>query len=169
MSSKWKTLNGQSIPDIVQWVKDETREGQIIHIGTDSLQTGRYTSFVSVVVILNPPHGGRVAYSKQIVQRIDSLRERLTREVWMSVNLALEIGEQDISIHVDANPNEKYLSSRYVQELAGMVVGQGFRVIIKPYAWAATHAADHIVRLTGGRHEKALRGLPTREGIRKIS
>jgi predicted RNase H-related nuclease YkuK (DUF458 family) len=37
-------------------------------------------------------------------------------------------------------------SSRYVQELTGMVVSQGFRAAIKPAAWAATCAADRLVR-----------------------
>ena len=37
-------------------------------------------------------------------------------------------------------------SSAYVQELVGLVVGQGFKALIKPESWAATHAADHVVR-----------------------
>jgi Ribonuclease H-like len=43
----------------------------------------------------------------------------------------------------------KHKSSAYVQELVGLVVGQGFKALIKPEAWAATHAADHVVRTHG--------------------
>lgn len=154
--SKWKTLGGEKleagekIEDIVQWVKESTRRGQVVHVGTDSLQTGRYTQFVTVVVVLNPPKGGRVAYYREVYPRITSLRERLTKEVWMSVELAMKLPEQpELTVHIDANASEKHMSSKYLQELVGMVVGQGFKALWKPDAWAATHAADHVVRHKG--------------------
>ena len=148
MGLKWKTLTGSQIPDIIQWVKNETRDGQIIHIGTDSLQTGRWTQFVTVVVILNPPKGGRVAYSREIMPRIESLRERLNKEVWKSVDLAMNMPETpELTVHIDANTDKRFKSSKYVEEFVGLVVGQGFKALWKPDSWAATHAADHVVRL----------------------
>jgi hypothetical protein len=36
----------------------------------------------------------------------------------------------------------------HVQELVGLVVSQGFRAQVKPESWAATHAADRLVRAT---------------------
>ena len=90
------------------------------------------------------------------VPRIASLRERLLREVWLSVELALEIspllpGSAELTVHVDANPVQRHRSSRYVEELVGLVVSQGFAVAIKPAAWAATKAADFVVRGGPGR------------------
>lgn len=153
--SKWKTLTGDKIENIVEWVKQETKSGQIIHIGTDSLQTGRWTQFVTVVVILNPPKGGRVAYLRSAVPRITSLRERLNKEVWESIHLAMQLPESpELTVHIDANPNEKFMSSKYLQELVGLVVGQGFKALWKPDSWAATHAADHIVRIGNVSHGK---------------
>lgn len=154
MASKWKTLSGENIADIVQFLKDSNRHGQILHVGTDSLQTGRYTQFVTVVVLLNPRRdgvgsGGRVFYQRDIVPRINSLRERLTKEVWKSLDLAMQLPEFDLTVHIDANPSEKHMSSKYLQELVGMVVGQGFKALWKPDSWAATHAADHVVRIKG--------------------
>jgi uncharacterized protein len=141
---KWKTLSGEEVPDVEAFVKAATTQGQPVHIGTDSLQCGRYTAFVTVVAILNPPKGGRAIYCRETVPRITSLRERLLKEVWKSVELGMKLGPEmgDLTIHIDANPNEKYMSSRYVQELVGLVVSQGFRSEIKPNAWCATHAAD---------------------------
>jgi uncharacterized protein len=147
MLSKWKTLTGDHIKDIVELL--QTHRGQPLHIGTDSLQTGRYTQFVTVVVLLDPPHGGRVFYQRDIVPRVNSLRERLTKEVWRSLDLAMKLPEHDLTIHIDANPSEKHMSSKYLQELVGMVVGQGFKALWKPDSWAATHAADHVVRTKG--------------------
>ena len=148
----WKTLTGTRIPDILQFVADASRAGQAVHIGTDSLQTGRLTQFVTVVVILTPRKGGRVAYRRENVPRIPSLRERLLTEVWKSVDLGLRCSplvEGDLTVHIDANPVVAHKSSAYVQELVGLVVGQGFKALIKPRSWAASCCADHIVRSGG--------------------
>src|SRR5262249_45297128 len=55
----------------------------------------------------------------------------------------------ELTVHIDANPVVTYKSSAYVQELVGLVVGQGFKALIKPESWAASHAADHVVRSRG--------------------
>ena len=152
MSPMWKTLNEVKIPDIMEFVREASRAGQSVHIGSDSLQSGRYTQFVTVVVILTPRKGGRVAYRREVVPRITSLRERLLMEVWRSVDLGLHfspIVKGELTVHIDANPVVTHKSSAYVQELVGLVVGQGFKALIKPESWAASHAADHVVRSRG--------------------
>lgn len=153
----WKTLREVKVPDILQFVEDASRNGEAVHVGTDSLQSGRVTQFVTVVVVLMPGRGGRVAYRREVVPRIRSLRERLLKEVWKSVELGLQISPVvpgDLTVHIDANPVQAHRSSAYVQELVGLVVGQGFRAAIKPHSWAASHAADHAVR---GRHASRAR------------
>ncbi len=151
--SKWKTLSGEKIDSINDFVNACVKANggaKIVHVGTDSLQTGRFTQFVTVLVILTPMKGGRVAYTREVVSRINSLRERLNKEVWRSLDVAMNLPESlDLTIHIDANPNEKHMSSKYLQELVGLVVGQGFRALWKPDSWAATHAADHVVRTKG--------------------
>ena len=155
---KWKTLSGEEVPDIATFVQNAAASGQDVHIGTDSLQTGRYTQFVTVLAILTPSKGGRALYSREIVPRISSLRERLLREVWKSVELGMKLSESiapgQLTIHVDANPSEQHMSSKYVQELVGLVVGQGFKSLIKPESWCATHAADWTVRHLNSRAER---------------
>ena len=158
----WKTLSEVRIPDIQQFVRDASRNGQAVHVGTDSLQTGRFTQFVTVVVALTPRKGGRVAYRRQVVPRITSLRERLLKEVWKSVDLGLQFSplvKGELTVHIDANTVVAHKSSAYVQELVGLVVGQGFKVLIKPESWAASHAADHVVRSQGKRPHNGA-GLP---------
>ena len=148
----WKTLNEVRIADILRFVRDASRDGQAVHIGTDSLQTSRSTRFVTVIVIRTPGKGGRVAYRREVVPRIGSLRERLLNEVWRSVDLGLQLSPLvggELTVHIDANPVVAHRSSRYVHELVGLVVGQGFKALIKPESWAATHAADHVVRSSG--------------------
>ena len=36
----WKTLGEIKIPDIIEFVAEASKDGQAVHIGTDSLQTG---------------------------------------------------------------------------------------------------------------------------------
>lgn len=150
---KWKTLSGDrldSINDFVDATIKANGGDKIVHVGTDSLQTGRFTQFVTVLVILTPMKGGRVAYVREVVPRINSLRERLNKEVWRSLDVAMNLPDSlDLTIHIDANPSEKHMSSKYLQELVGLVVGQGFKALWKPDSWAATHAADHVVRTKG--------------------
>jgi predicted RNase H-related nuclease YkuK (DUF458 family) len=152
MKLAWRTLSEKPIANIQEWVREATKNGQELNIGTDSLQSGRNTQFSTVIVILTPGKGGRAAYCREVVPKIKSLRERLLREVWNSLEVALELSDLvngDLTVHVDANPDQKHMSSRYIQELTGAVVSQGFRVKIKPDAWAASHVGDWIVRHMG--------------------
>ena len=71
----WKTLSEVRIADILQFVRDASRDGQAVHVGTDPVSTSRSWS------------------------------------AWWS--------------------------------------GQGFKALIKPESWAASHAADHVVRSHG--------------------
>ena len=152
----WKTIRGVPVPDLPAFVLENVRECERrVHVGTDSLQTRTRTEFVTVLVLLQPGRGGRAVYRARSVPRIASLRERLLREVWLSVELGLQIvpvipKSVDLQIHIDANPVPKHRSSRYVQELVGMAVSQGFRAVIKPDAWAASHTADRLVRGLAG-------------------
>lgn len=149
---RWRTLSEKKVQSIEEYVRDAAAAGQAVHIGTDSLQTGRFTQFVTVVAVLTPHKGGRAAYSREVVPRITSLRERLLKETWRSVELAIRLSQHipgEMTVHIDANPIVKYASSSYVQELVGMVVGNGFKALIKPDAWASSHCADHIVRHLG--------------------
>jgi predicted RNase H-related nuclease YkuK (DUF458 family) len=153
LERQWKTIEGVEVKDVEKYIKEalENSEDKAIHIGSDSQQTQKFTEFVTVVVILNKGKGGRAIYTRERTPRIKSLRERLLKEVWMSVTTGLAIQGHisesvEMSVHIDANPNIKFKSSSYVKELTAMVVSQGFEAILKPEAWCASHAADHVVK-----------------------
>ena len=149
-ASSWKTLTGRAVEDVVAFVRENARAGQVVHVGSDSLQLARHTRFVTVVAILTPGRGGRALWRRETRRRIVSLRERLLYEVWLSVELALRLSPVvpgELSVHIDANPVARHRSSAYVQELVGLVVSQGFRAVIKPESWAASRAADRLVRV----------------------
>ncbi|HXK09722.1 MAG TPA: ribonuclease H-like YkuK family protein [Vicinamibacteria bacterium] len=146
----WKTQTGVPIADVVGFGRENACGGQAVHLGTDSIQLGRHTRFVTVVAILTPGRGGRAIWRREVRPPIASLRERLLREVWLSVELGLSLSPVvpgPLSVHIDANAVETHRSSVYVQELVGLVVSQGYRAVIKPESWAASRAADRMVRV----------------------
>jgi predicted RNase H-related nuclease YkuK (DUF458 family) len=149
----WKTIEGQEVKDFVSAFREAIGDGREkeVHIGSDSQASKNSTEFVTVVVIRTRSKGGRVFYSRERTPRVKSLRERLMKEVMTSVMVGLALNDfipsgTELTVHIDANPSAKFKSSSYVKELTAMVVGQGFKSLLKPQAWAASHTADHIVK-----------------------
>ncbi len=154
----WKTLAGATI-DLRKTIEDELSAFPEceLHIGSDSQQAGPLTEYVTVVVLHRVGKGGRVFFCRERIPRIKELRDRLWKEVWRSTQLAMELSTPPelgtdlhpinvTAVHIDANVDPKHKSSKYVEELVGLVMGCGFSAIAKPEAWAASHAADHAVK-----------------------
>ena len=152
--SRWWTLGGVEVLDVMSSVQALVRQGQIVHIGSDAQKSSRRMEFVTVACVLNPGKGGRVFYTRRFDRKNISLYEKLSTETWLSLDLAIRMnqifglsaGREQIWVHVDANPDERYDSSDYVKQLAGMVAGSGFPVLVKPNAWCASHVADYAVK-----------------------
>jgi predicted RNase H-related nuclease YkuK (DUF458 family) len=154
IESRWWTLSGAEVLDVMSAVQALVRRGQIVHIGTDAQKSSKRMEFVTVACVLNPGKGGRVFYTRRFDRKNISLYEKLSTETWLSLDLAIRMNEalgleasrEKIWVHVDANPDERYDSSDYVKQLAGMVAGSGFPVLVKPNAWCASHVADYAVK-----------------------
>ena len=151
---RWWTLSGVEMLDMMGTVERLLRDGHTVHIGTDAQKSARAMEFVTVVCVLNPGKGGRVFYTRRFDRKEISLFEKLSAETWFSLELAMLMNERfdlplerkQIWVHVDANPDTRYDSSDYVKQLAGMVAGSGFPVLVKPNAWCASHVADFAVK-----------------------
>ena len=154
LDSRWWTLSGAEVLDVMGSVRSLVREGQVVHIGTDAQKSSSRMEFVTVACVLNPGKGGRVFYTRRYDRKNVSLFEKLSTETWLSLDLAMKMHEafsltpeqEQIWVHVDANPDERFDSSDYVKQLAGMVAGSGFPVLVKPNAWCASHVADFAVK-----------------------
>ncbi|MBJ20982.1 MAG: hypothetical protein GY910_07135 [bacterium] len=152
--TRWWTLSGVEVLDVMGTVQSLIRQGQVVHIGTDAQKSSSRMEFVTVACVLNPGKGGRVFYTRRYDRKGVSLYEKLSTETWLSLDLAIQMHEtftleaekEQIWVHVDANPDERYDSSDYVKQLAGMVAGSGFPVLVKPNAWCASHVADFAVK-----------------------
>lgn len=150
LDKKWFTLHKAPVEDICVSIADLNSEGpRPVHIGTDAQKHGKSLDYVTAVVVLDPGKGGRVFYCKTREKNIDSLQHKLFTEVGLSLEIAQALCEHidgdQIQVHVDANTNIKWNSGKYHQQLAGMVVGSGFKAVLKPDAWCASHVADHAV------------------------
>ncbi len=61
--------------------------------------------------------------------------------------IAEVVGERHLEIHLDINSDKAHKSNVAMQAAMGYVMGvTGIQPKIKPHAWAAAHAADHMVR-----------------------
>lgn len=130
-----------------------------VYIGTDSKRFKRnglwYARYMTVIIVhRDSSKGCQLFYDAQIMQdwgSDKSPKQRLLNEVMFAVNAAFEvldvIGDRHYEVHLDLNPNQKYKSSVAVKEALGYVRGNlGIEAKIKPDAFAAMHAADHLVR-----------------------
>ena len=149
----WRSLSGQPIRSIVDVVRGLLhRDRHVVHVGTDSQCQGGHTNYVTVVAVVDPGLGGRIFYRRDRTPRAQSLAHKLFTEAGYSLEAAQLLDRSiahDIVVHVDANSDQRHLSSKYVRALAGMVVGHGFQVRVKPEAWCATHVADYLVKSKG--------------------
>jgi predicted RNase H-related nuclease YkuK (DUF458 family) len=155
---EWKTISDtkNTIDLIAELEKKNLLENNIIlHIGTDAQTRGKTNKvdFVTVVCVHNVMQGAMVYYWRDKDVPTHSLWEKLYGETERSLRIAVMLNQyfkeslfDRILVHVDANPNPIYKSSTFVKTLAGMVMGYGFKHVLKPDAWAASHAADHIVK-----------------------
>jgi len=151
---KWKTINKIPVDIYVELQKYLHKEDIIFHIGTDAQTAGKnMADFATVIVVHTVGRGARVFYWKEKKVRVNSLWEKLYGETERSLRIAIDLTKvfgqditEDILVHVDANTDTKYASSNHVKALAGMVIGYGFKHVLKPYAWASSHCADHIVK-----------------------
>ena len=155
---EWRTMTRKKVDIFEELHQYLDMPNLIVHIGTDAQATGATKAdFVTVICVhavdVNRTTTSRVYYWKDKRVNFHSLWEKLYGETERSLRVAVEISDEfgdalrdKILVHVDANPNPTFQSSNYVKQLAGMVMGYGFKHILKPNAWAASHAADHIVK-----------------------
>ena len=90
--SRWWTLGGVEVLDVMSAVQALVRQGQIVHIGTDAQKSAKRMEFVTVACVLNPGKGGRVFYTRRFDRKDVSLYEKLSTETWLSLDLAIASG-----------------------------------------------------------------------------
>lgn len=121
-----------------------------IIVGCDSqkIRAGSY-DFVVAIAIHRVGFGGIYFWQRIIINRKMSLKERMYHEAIMSLQSAEDvfsllrengISKYNIEIHVDIGRNGE--TREMINEIVGMVRGNGYQVKIKPESFAASKVAD---------------------------
>ena len=140
-------------------IRDSSLESSV-YVGCDSKRFKKnglwYARYMTVIIVhRDSSKGCQLFYDSQVMQdwgSNKSPKQRLLNEVMFAVNAATGIldvlEDRHMEVHIDINPNPKYKSNVAVREALGYVRGNlpGIEPKIKPHAFAAMHAADHLVR-----------------------
>ena len=134
-----------------------------ICVGTDSQKRGKGFQYATAIIIeVKSPidmGGGQTVYrgigAKVISgvfheKRKPSIRERMLKEVQLSINVCFHIVDLvdlygiDMEIHADVNPNPMWASNVALNEVIGFCKGMNFTYKVKPDAYAASSGADKL-------------------------
>lgn len=132
-----------------------------IYIGADSVRYRKgkdwYADYtLAVVVHMDGRHGckifGEVQTEPDYDQKNSKPALRLMNEVYKVAELYQKIvdviGEREVEIHLDINPDERYNSSIVIQQAVGYIRGVCNVIpMVKPQAFAASYAADRLKEL----------------------
>lgn len=155
----WFTLDGDLINLKEALHAACQTDDKVIIIGTDSQKRDKRIDFVTVIVVYTPTKGGRVFYTREKEPKVYNLRDKLIKEALLSVQTAWAITPilpencRIAALHADVNSDiKKGKSAKFEKEVAGIINGNGFAVVTKPYGWVASHVAEHIVK---NRHDRS--------------
>ena len=148
----WMCPNGDVIEhkDMLMRIKEHTKQGGGIYIGTDSHLAQDKFVFATVICMHNEEkrNGGTYFYYREKVKagKFGSLVNRILHEVTKSVEVGLSLREnniENIELHIDASPSMAgNATSRFSDMLSGFAKGAGFKFKIKPDAWSSSSIAD---------------------------
>ena len=173
---KFRKMGGEEIPDIIHYIKNFVNEGMDVrvYVGCDSKQKRKITlsSLVIVLYDVELNKGAHVVYMRMRTPKERDLFSRIMNEAVYALNLALWLDDKlenmylvpkfdpneydrsipvrRVEIHVDVNPeegtNKRNKSNIAYNAVMGMLCGSGFSVRAKPIAYAASCAADYLVK-----------------------
>jgi uncharacterized protein len=140
--------------DLVSYSNEYPDDSYKLIIGTDSHSLlNESVIFVTAVVVHRVGKGGRFYYHKQKTRYMESLRQRIYYETFLSLEVATRITEQlaqngdchlNVEIHLDVG--EKGETRKIIKEVVGMVIGSGYQACIKPDSFGATTVADRFTK-----------------------
>ncbi|MBI4094523.1 MAG: ribonuclease H-like YkuK family protein [Candidatus Liptonbacteria bacterium] len=156
-----KLTPDQVAEELVRFMEADRRRRYQITIGTDSERlAGGSADFVTAVVIHRVGNGGRYFWRRIQFGRFRTLRDRIIKEVLLSLEVAKKILqslerelalppedrlalEWDFEIHADIGENGE--TKAMIQEVVGMIRAHNFEAKTKPGSYAASSVADRHV------------------------
>lgn len=149
-----KRLDINEVKEFIQAQGSDTK----IYLGADSARYRKnnkwYADYtLAIVVHIDGCHGCKIFGEVQTEVDYDAKASRpstrLMNEVYKVAELFQKIedciGEKEVEIHLDINPNERYNSNIVIQQAVGYIRGTCNVIpMVKPKAFAASYAADRL-------------------------
>jgi predicted RNase H-related nuclease YkuK (DUF458 family) len=140
--------------DLVEYTNQNPEDKYKLIIGTDSHAfLNESVVFVTAVVIHRVGKGGRYYYNKQKTRYMESLRQRIYYETFLSLEAATRLteklaenGQDELNVEIHIDVGEKGETRDMIKEVVGMVIGSGYDARIKPDSFGATTVADRYTR-----------------------
>jgi predicted RNase H-related nuclease YkuK (DUF458 family) len=147
-----KKINLEEVKAFIEAQTPETK----IYLGVDSERFNMngvwYADYITAIVVhINGNNGckifGEVHRERDYDQKKNKPRYRLMNEVYkvseLYLKLADVLGDRQVEVHLDINPNEMHGSSCVINEAVGYIRGTCNVIpLVKPNAFAASYAAD---------------------------
>lgn len=150
-------MKEKSIEDAIKAIA-ESPKNSTVYIGADSTRFrnkkeewfARYSTII--VLHIGSKHGCKLFHTCVVQRDYGNLKQRLLTEVQYAIDAATKLidalGDRKLEIHLDLNSDPKHKSNIAVKEALGWVKGMtGLEAKIKPESFAASHAADHVLRM----------------------
>jgi len=151
----------EMITAIKNFIDESPKRSYKLVIGTDSHEKNstddadssgskREVSLVTAVVIHRKGFGGKYFWYKQQPKRVYSLREKIKEETNASLLFALSfvpevrkvLNGQSPMLEIHLDVGNKGETREMVNEVVGMITGNGFEAKTKPDSYAASKVAD---------------------------
>lgn len=149
-----------NIEEVKEFIRNES-EASKIYLGCDSetryIKTQRWINYYLVVVIHHNGRNGCKLFGQKVTELDYSPDKRkpqfrLMNEVFKVADLYMQLadsfGGRDVEVHLDLNPNKKYISNLIVDQAIGYIKGTCNVIpLIKPDSWAASCVADKFLKI----------------------
>lgn len=155
--TQMKMLRKINLEEVCQFIANTSSRTKI-YIGADSerfkVDGQWYADYtVAIVIHIDSSKGckvfGQVSRERDYDAKAERPAIRLMNEVYLVAEVYSQIaefvGDRDIEIHLDINPDKVHGSSCVIQQAVGYIKGTCNVVpIVKPNAFAASFAADRL-------------------------
>ena len=147
------------VSDVAEFINEDVNSKYAVGVGTDSEETvtpnghAGLADFVSVVTVHRIGRHGRYFWKKIRDVKTFDRHDRILKEAYYSLELAQKVVDRlrtklsdrlyDFEIHLDIGRNGP--TKDMIQEIVGMITGNGFVARIKPESYAANKVADKYV------------------------
>jgi len=152
LEENWHNADGTQcdFSEVVEQLKKYVDLGGVIYVGSDSM-LGSLSCTFAITICMHMNHGEVANYYfkkfKADKHHYVDLRTKITEEINIAINTALNIKEKfpnaHIEVHADVGKTKRSRTREFVDFIRGWVTGVGFVCKIKPESWASSIADWH--------------------------